>query len=551
MHSHVGREAIRDVDSHFIALSLVASALVDGNGRLVEANPAFHELTGLRDPPEAPALGDLVGEAERPRLFANLLAALAGRRSEAQFLINRRRLAPRLVTIASGPAPGPAPRILVQVMPAGLDEPAHDELLRLQLALDGAGQGIWDHDLNRGTVYYSPTWYRMRGFEPGADIDGELGPWMDRLHPEDRPRIAEIARRQNSGELPANAFEYRERHRSGQWIWVLSRGKPVAWNSDGTVARTLGTDTDITALKTAELQLTSEKERLRITLHSIADGMISTDPDGRVTFLNPAGEQYTGWNVGEATGRPVSDILMLRSAGSLLDLTALRRTSAAGRLNLDGDAQLVDRWGAGIDVSLTLSPITGPDGPQGYVFVFQDVTHSRAMRRRLAHGATHDQLTDLPNRVLFEQTLEEAIEDARLQLHEHALCYIDLDRFKAVNDGAGHAAGDEVLRRVAGLLLKSCRSRDFAARVGGDEFVLILRDCSVRDAERVCEKLIDTLRAADFSFEGRRYPVGASIGIAPIRADQQSPAALTGEADVACYQSKAAGRGRVTLCRTA
>lgn len=191
----------------------------------------------------------------------------------------------------------------------GLVHNHHTEKTLWELALEGAGQGVWDHDLAAGTAFYSPLWYRIRGFENGTDIDAELGSWFDRIHPDDREHIAEATRRQNSGAVSYNAFEYRERHRDGSWVWILSRGRPIAWNSDGSVARIVGTDTDITKLKLIEQQLAEEKERLHITLQSIGDGMISTGPDGQVTFINAAAEHFTGWSLNTAIGCPSSGFL--------------------------------------------------------------------------------------------------------------------------------------------------------------------------------------------------------------------------------------------------
>lgn len=130
---------------------------------------------------------------------------------------------------------------------------------------------------------------------------------------------------------------------------------------------------------------------------------------------------------------------------------------------------------------------------------------------------------------------------------EHALCYIDLDFFKAINDGAGHAAGDQVLVRIARLLQRSCRASDFAGRIGGDEFILLLIDCPLENAVSVCQKIVDQVAAEEFSFGGRTYLVGASIGITSINHRQPSTLELTTEADAACYVAKSQGRGCVAV----
>jgi diguanylate cyclase (GGDEF)-like protein/PAS domain S-box-containing protein len=130
---------------------------------------------------------------------------------------------------------------------------------RWSFALEGAGQGVWDHDLRRKTAYFSPMWRKMRGIAPDEPIDPSRSAWLARVHPDDRQRIAEEADRQNAGDLKQNSFEYRERHRDGHWMWILSRGRPVEWMPDGSVARIIGTDTDITTIKEAEAHAAEEK----------------------------------------------------------------------------------------------------------------------------------------------------------------------------------------------------------------------------------------------------------------------------------------------------
>ena len=132
-------------------------------------------------------------------------------------------------------------------------------------------------------------------------------------------------------------------------------------------------------------------------------------------------------------------------------------------------------------------------------------------------------------------------------MRQHALCFIDLDRFKPVNDGSGHAAGDALLRQVAQLIRNSCRRQDLAARIGGDEFALLMSDCPLQAAQRVAQKIVDGVAAIHFAWEGQTYEIGASVGITRIVADSGQPAELVGEADAACYVAKANGRGRVEV----
>ena len=165
---------------------------------------------------------------------------------------------------------------------------------------------------------------------------------------------------------------------------------------------------------------------------------------------------------------------------------------------------------------------------------------------RLAHQALHDPLTALPNRRAFERVLEETVAASRRAGDCGALCFIDLDHFKAVNDTAGHAAGDALLRAVADLIRKRLRAEDFVCRIGGDEFALILRGCSSSDARRIAEEVCKAVADLRFMWDGREFRIGASIGFAAIDAQVVSVADVLRKADQACYVVKRAGRGRVS-----
>jgi diguanylate cyclase (GGDEF)-like protein len=152
-------------------------------------------------------------------------------------------------------------------------------------------------------------------------------------------------------------------------------------------------------------------------------------------------------------------------------------------------------------------------------------------------------LTGLPNRVAFSRALSDACRQAGTEQRSHALCFIDLDRFKPVNDTAGHAAGDALLQKVARTIRGCCRTQDFAARMGGDEFVVLLADCTIADARTVAQKIVDCITAIDFEWAGASYTIGASVGFAPVLPDAERD--VIAMADAACYAAKAAGRGRV------
>ncbi len=284
---------------------------------------------------------------------------------------------------------------------------------RWHFALEAARQGVWDHDSRTGHMFYSPMWRAMRGIPLDEAIDDRQESWLERVHPDDRQRIRSTVPRQNRGDDGYDILEYRERHRDGRYIWILSRGKPVAWDADGNVLRTIGTDTDITHLKEIEA--------------------------------------------------------------------------------------------------------------------------------RLEHAATHDSLTGLANRASFGSAVVAAAGSL-----PSCLMFIDLDGFKPINDALGHAAGDAVLVAVGERITSVVRGSDFIARIGGDEFIVLLRDCELGDAHRLAEAVAAAVASIPIGPTEQPHQLGASIGLVALSADATADAVLA-QADAACYAAKKAGRGRIVI----
>jgi diguanylate cyclase len=539
----------------------VGTVLVDLNGQVTYANRAFCEMLGY-EPQEAVGLQarDLVHPEYVEEANAQLRALVSGEidsyRAERPFT---RKSGEQIWILASASIlrnerTGRPLYLIVQLTDVDGRKRAEaalaDSESRLNYALEAARQGVWDHNVGTDKVHYSRMWRLMRGFEPEEEVDSTQQAWLARLHPDDRDRILANIRKQDLGIDGFDTMEYRERHRDGHYIWILSRGRPVEWDAAGDPIRTVGTDTDITRLKATEFQLAEEKERLRVTLEAIGDGVISTDGEGRVTFMNPAAERMTGWQSIEAIKQPIEDVFDVidEASGDFAPNPVTECLARKEPFRLKEEVVLVGRNGERRDVRDSAAPVRTPDGEIiGAVLVFQDVTQSRALQRELAHSAMHDSLTGLPNRPAFERALGAAIEQARRELREHALCFIDLDRFKTVNDTAGHAAGDALLKHVANIIRKSCRSQDFTARIGGDEFAVMLSDCSMSAAKRIAEQIVDSIAAVRFPWGGSIYRIGASIGITAIANRAPDIERVLGQADTACYAAKAAGRNQVSV----
>ena len=307
---------------------------------------------------------------------------------------------------------------------------------------------------------------------------------------------------------------------------------------------------DITSREVAEEALIETREINEVTLHSIGDGVITTDPEGVVRYLNPVAEKLTGWRAEEAQGQPVHAVFRIlreKDRKPLFDL--VDRCLEEGKVTgFDSHAILVSRDGQECFIQDSAAPICKADGKVfGVVVVFKDVTQTRRLAKQMAHEASHDALTNLVNRREFERRLQRIFETAREDMAEHTLCYLDLDRFKVINDTCGHAAGDELLRQLASILRNSVRKRDTLARLGGDEFGVLMEHCSPAEGLRVANTLRDAVESFRFSWEDKDFRIGVSIGIAPITKDTQSVASLLNQADAACYTAKARGRNRVHI----
>lgn len=304
----------------------------------------------------------------------------------------------------------------------------------------------------------------------------------------------------------------------------------------------VGLQTEIDIRKDTEAALSQEKERAEITLHSIADAVITTDPDSLINYLNPVAEKLTGWTMIEAMGKPLNEIFQVEEAtvGPTEDVPppSMQKDS--------GQRLLRDRRGSVYAITHTSAPIREENGQVlGTVLVFQDITPMQNMASKMAYHASHDALTGLINRRKFEQMLSAALNSAQHEQQRHVLLYLDLDQFKVVNDTCGHSAGDELLRQLAKILLDNLRQTDILARLGGDEFGVLLQGCPLDVGIQIAETIRTVVKDFRFSWDNKTFEIGASIGVVPIREADVSAGELLSTADMACYTAKDLGRNRV------
>ena len=416
---------------------------------------------------------------------------------------------------------------------------------RNALSLSTANDGLWDFDVEHNTVYYSPRWRKMLGYD---EDDPSVSPdWRRLVHPDDLARVQAQIRDHVAGKTPMFESVHRMRHVKGDWRWVVSRAKARVDDS-GRLRRLVCVEFDITERKLYEDALFKEKESAQITLQSIGDGVITTDGHLLVEYLNPTAEELTGWKFEEAQGRNIDEIFRGFHEETCEPLenplsVAIRRARAIKSVR---PTLLIKRDGNEMYIESTASPIRDGSGAVcGGVLVFHDVSESRELNRKLSYHASHDILTGLVNRREFEQRLERALRSAKARETAYALCHIDVDQFKIINDTCGHSAGDALLGQVGALLKTKIRWRDTLSRLGGDEFGVLLESCSLEEALRMAEQLRETIRSYKFVWEERTFRLGCSIGVVPITGDSEDVAALLSAADSACAAAKEGGRNRV------
>jgi len=308
----------------------------------------------------------------------------------------------------------------------------------------------------------------------------------------------------------------------------------------------------IRAIGDMSIALRREKERAEVALHSIGDGVITVNAAGLVDNLNPPAERLTGWTEAEARGKPLAEVFRLVDEISRepVPYNLPEGRSSRGGNGVTSGVRLLHRQGREFPVEDTVSAIRGPGGAvAGAIIVFHDVTQLRTMARELSWQASHDPLTGLANRREFEHRLAGMLETARTQEKVHALLYMDLDKFKAVNDQCGHVAGDELLRQLAASMQARIRGSDTLARLGGDEFGVLLEVCPLNQAIRIASGLCELVRDSRFEWKGGTYAVGASVGLVPLDTRSGSVEDLMEAADAACYGAKARGGNRIQIHR--
>lgn len=405
---------------------------------------------------------------------------------------------------------------------------------RLQLALWASGEMFWDYDLARGELRSMRTHDGEQRPDIAILTDVEQ---RHEIHEDDLPRVLERLRAHLRGESPLFLSEHRVRGANGAWTWVRARGRVVERNADGRAVRVAGTARDISGSRTAERERRIATEVLR----SMGEAVAVLDRDFHFVSVNPAFSRISGYNETDVIGKSAS---LLDSTQHDPDFYQQVRAEVQRKGRWSGEMWQQRKDGEEFLCWIESSAVLDTIGQRShYVAVFTDITDKKRAEQELRYLANYDTLTSLPNRALLSERLSRAIVRARRQESRIGVLFLDLDRFKDINDSLGHAAGDRILRATAARLQQTVGPQHTVARLGGDEFTVVLENLDTPDeAEKIAREIITAFEAPLDIDDHQDVAITPSIGISLYPDNAQVPTDLLKHADTAMYQAKAAGR---------
>lgn len=422
---------------------------------------------------------------------------------------------------------------------------------KVRLLLDYTAEAIFGVDLEGRCTFVNPACLRMLGYEREEQLLGRnMHALIHHTYPNGVPYPKERCRVRLATLSGASSHCTTEVHwrADGTSFPVEYWSHPIYKN--GEIIGTVVTFVDITERREAEQELRRLSQSNRLLLESTSDGIFGVDTELRCTFVNRAAADMLGFAPDELRDADIHELFHhSRENGTPLDRhdSLIYRAIHEDRSFWSDNEVLWNKAGELFPVQYSANPIHEEGRVTGAAVVFRNVAEARAMARKMDYLATHDALTGLYNRREFEHRLEQALASVQHDGQQHALCYMDLDQFKVVNDTCGHVAGDELLRQLTALLYAKVRHADTLARLGGDEFGVLLECCGLDDALPLANELRCVVQDFRFVWENNTFSVGASVGVVAIRADTENAATALSAADAACYMAKDSGRNRVRV----
>ena len=414
---------------------------------------------------------------------------------------------------------------------------------RFTLAMEGASDGLWDWKMDTNDIYYSPRWRSMLGYKVD-DVHNGIEAFKALLHPDDMEKTFTMVDDYTSGRAEKFSVEFRMLHKDGHYVDVLSRAFGLK-NSEGELVRLVGTHVDITEEKRITAALAASEIRFRTLYDDTPAMFFNTSSDGTILTVNEYGANQLGYEVSELKGKDVS--IVIHENDRTFAQEKIKQCFEMPDIVHRWDLRKVHKRGHIIMVRESVRVVNDTQGEPSLFIVCEDISEAFRLSEELSYQATHDALTGLVNRSEFERRLQRVIEANQSMSGQHAICYLDLDQFKVINDTCGHLAGDELLRQLSEILLSEVRKRDTLARLGGDEFGVLMEHCDIGHARRVTDALRAKVEEFRFVWQDKKFSIGVSIGLVPISVEIGNVNDVLSAADAACYAAKDAGRNRVHI----
>ncbi|MDF2177126.1 EAL domain-containing protein [Aliiglaciecola sp. CAU 1673] len=399
---------------------------------------------------------------------------------------------------------------------------------RLKLTLWGSGDELWDWDLNQAEVFRSNLWGIMDFPQDNLRVFTEL---ESNIHPVDLQRVRQVLEEHLQGDSEHFESTYRVKDFRGNWLWVLDRGKVVAWNQHKKPSRMTGTLKNISHLKQAEEQL----RLFQRSIETISDGVFITDTQFRIISVNNSYCKYTG----DSKEQALASYLTFHQYPAAF--TEEVRKTLVQKGNWSGEVESMRRTGERYEIDLNIDAIHGEDGATThYVGVFSDITSRKKTEKDLLQLANSDTLTGLPNRSFFQASHKNLVRKGS----PHALLCMDMDNFKKINDSMGHQTGDQLIKQIAARLQKFADANATCYRLGGDEFSLLIEGkMDIHKVTHLAQRILDEM-ARPFTINHQEFVLGGSLGITFFPEDGASPQELLKNADTAMYFAKNSGGNR-------
>ncbi|HZF71651.1 sensor domain-containing protein, partial [Sulfuricurvum sp.] len=404
---------------------------------------------------------------------------------------------------------------------------------RLTFAINSSEDGIWEYNIQTDTTYVSKRWLEIIGYDE-HEYQSSIESWKALLHPEDRDLALGVLLNSIANKIESAHVRYRVRHKNGNWIWIYDRAK-ILFDADGEPLIVAGFRTDIT--KQVELEIHNE-ELAAIVQHATTEVYVIDAETLRYVYANNGALKALGYTLDELRNLTIKEI-----NPELTDtqIETFRQYLTHISPTLSNISHHKRRNGSLYPVQASVYKLMY-EGKPSIVIFDTDISELSATQKQLRYQATHDALTRLPNRILFQDRLQMAIKKNHRKKEKIAVLFVDLDHFKQINDSLGHHVGDKLLIHVAKRLQSILRESDTIARMGGDEFNILLDEIS--DPEiliDISEKLIHAFKEP-FSIDQHRLYTTLSIGISIYPEDGKTPETLLKNADTAMYRAKNEGR---------